>query len=125
MVDDDELVRVTLKEFLTILGLQVIEARNGREGIEKAIETEFHILIADYKMPDMTGIEMIREIQKFKRDFKILILTGYADEITKDMIEELGIVSVLQKPIDLALLEKIITQLLANPKNKNNWEGKK
>jgi CheY-like chemotaxis protein len=125
LVDDDELVRVTLKEFLTILGLQVIEARNGREGIEKAIETEFHILIADYKMPDMTGIEMIREIQKFKRDFKILILTGYADEITKDMIEELGIVSVLQKPIDLALLEKIITQLLANPKNKNNWEGKK
>ncbi|CUS98312.1 Response regulator receiver domain-containing protein [Candidatus Chrysopegis kryptomonas] len=116
---------MTLKEFLTILGLQVIEARNGREGIEKAIETEFHILIADYKMPDMTGIEMIREIQKFKRDFKILILTGYADEITKDMIEELGIVSVLQKPIDLALLEKIITQLLANPKNKNNWEGKK
>jgi len=125
LVDDDELVRITLKEFFTLLGLTVIEASNGREGIEKAINNEIHILIADYRMPDLTGVEMIKEIRKFKRDFKILILTGYADEITKDMIEELGIVSVLQKPIDLALLEKIITQLLANPKNKNNWEGKK
>ncbi len=120
LVDDDELVRVTLKEFLTILGLQVIEAKNGKEGIEKAIKSEFHILIADYKMPDMTGIEMIREIQKFKRNFKTLILTGYVDEITKDMIDELGIVAVLQKPVELSLLEKIITQLLSNSKNKNN-----
>ncbi len=125
LVDDDEIVRVTLKEFLTILGLQVIEARNGSEGIEKAIKSEFHILITDYKMPDMTGIEMIREIRKFKHDFKILILTGYANEITEDVIEELGITMVLQKPVDLSALEKIITQLLANPKNKNKRGNEK
>jgi YesN/AraC family two-component response regulator len=55
LVDDEELVRVTLKEFLTILGLEVVEASSGSEGIEKAQQVEFQILITDYKMPDMTG----------------------------------------------------------------------
>ncbi|CUS81069.1 response regulator, partial [Candidatus Kryptobacter tengchongensis] len=63
LVDDDELVRITLKEFFTLLGLTVIEASNGREGIEKAINNEIHILIADYRMPDLTGVEMIKEIR--------------------------------------------------------------
>ncbi len=125
LVDDDELVRVTLSEFLSILGLIGIQARNGSEGIEKALSNEFHILITDYKMPDMTGIEMIREIHKFKRDFKIVILTGFANEITDDVMEELGISMVLQKPVDLVILDKLITQLLADPKNKKDKEGKR
>ncbi len=118
IVDDDELVRVTLKEFLILLGLLVIEARDGVEGVEKARDNDFHILITDYKMPVMNGIEMIREIQKFKRDFKILVLTAFAGEITDDVVKELGIFTILQKPVDLGVLEKLITQLLANPKNK-------
>ncbi|CUS97306.1 two-component system, response regulator, stage 0 sporulation protein F [Candidatus Kryptobacter tengchongensis] len=118
LVDDDELVRITLKEFFTLLGLTVIEASNGREGIEKAINNEIHILIADYRMPDLTGVEMIKEIRKFKRDFKIIILTGFANEITNEVIREFGVVAVLQKPVDLGVLEKLITQLLSNPKNK-------
>jgi len=125
LVDDDELVRMTLKEFLGILGLLVIEASNGRDGIEKALNNEFHILIADYRMPDMTGIEMIREIRKFKQDFKIVMLTAFAEEITSDMIKELGIVAVLQKPVDLGVFESLITQLLADPKNKKNREEEK
>lgn len=119
LVDDDELVRITLKEFLTLLGLMVLEASNGSDGIEKAINNEFHILIADYRMPDMTGIEMIREIYKFKSDFKIIILTGFANEIGDDVIKELNIWAVLQKPVELGVLERLITQLLSNPKNKN------
>lgn len=118
LVDDDELVRITLKEFFKLLGLTVIEASNGREGIEKAINNEIHILIADYRMPDLTGVEMIKEIWKFKRDFKIIILTGFANEITNEVIREFGVVAVLQKPVDLGVLEKLITQLLSNPKNK-------
>lgn len=124
IVDDDELVRVTLKEFLTILGFSVIEASNGIEGVEKARDNDFHILITDYKMPGMNGIEMIREIYKFKRDFKIVISTAFAGEITDEVVKELGISAVLLKPVDLGVLERLITQLLANPKNKNK-EGRR
>jgi len=119
LVDDDELVRVTLKEFLTILGLEVVEAGNGSEGIKKAQQVEFQILITDYKMPDMTGIEMIREILKFKRDFKIVILSGYVGEITNEKLEGIGVTAILQKPADLGVLERIITQILADL-NKTN-----
>lgn len=118
LVDDSEIVRITLKEFLTLFGLIVIEASNGREGLEKALGTEFHILITDYKMPDMTGVEMIKEILKFKRDFKIVILTGFLNEIDSEVIKELGVVAVLEKPVALGTLEKLITQLLANLNNK-------
>jgi two-component system response regulator AtoC len=119
LVDDEELVRVTLKEFLSILGLEVVEASSGSEGIEKAQQVEFQILITDYKMPDMTGIEMIREILKFKRDFKIVILSGYVGEITNEMLEGIEVSAILQKPADLGVLERIITQILADL-NKTN-----
>jgi two-component system response regulator AtoC len=119
LVDDEELVRVTLKEFLTILGLEVVEASSGSEGIEKAQQVEFQILITDYKMPDMTGIEMIREILKFKRDFKIVILSGFVAEITNKMLEGIEVSAILQKPADLGVLERIITQILADL-NKTN-----
>jgi YesN/AraC family two-component response regulator len=119
LVDDEELVRVTLKEFLTILGLEVVEASSGSEGIEKAQQVEFQILITDYKMPDMTGIEMIREILKFKRDFKIVILSGFVAEITNEMLEGIEVSAILQKPADLGVLERIITQILADL-NKTN-----
>jgi YesN/AraC family two-component response regulator len=120
LVDDEELVRVTLKEFLTILGLEVVEASSGSEGIEKVQQVEFQILITDYKMPDMTGIEMIREILKFKRDFKIVILSGFVAEITNEMLEGIEVSAILQKPADLGVLERIITQILADL-NKNKW----
>jgi CheY-like chemotaxis protein len=116
VVDDDELVRVTLKEFLTILGLLVIEAGDGVEGIEKAREYDFQILITDYKMPGVNGIEMIKRIHEFKRDFKILVMTAFAEEITNEVVKDLGISAVLQKPVDLGVLERLITQLLLNPK---------
>jgi YesN/AraC family two-component response regulator len=119
LVDDEELVRVTLKEFLTILGLEVVEASSGSEGIEKAQQVEFQILITDYKMPDMTGIEMMREILKFKRDFKIVILSGFVAEITNKMLEGIEVSAILQKPADLGVLERIITQILADL-NKTN-----
>ncbi len=119
LVDDDELVRVTLKEFLTILGIEVIEASNGAEGIKKAQQVEFQILITDYKMPDMTGIEMIREILKFKYDFKIVIISGFVGEITDETLKEIDVSAILQKPVDLGVLEKIITQILADL-NKTN-----
>jgi YesN/AraC family two-component response regulator len=119
LVDDEELVRVTLKEFLTILGLEVVEASSGSEGIEKVQGVEFQILITDYKMPDMTGIEMIREILKFKRDFKIVILSGFVAEITNEMLEGIEVSAILQKPADLGVLERIITQILADL-NKTN-----
>jgi two-component system response regulator AtoC len=122
LVDDEELVRVTLKEFLTILGLEVVEASSGSEGIEKAQQVEFQILITDYKMPDMTGIEMIREILKFKRDFKIVILSGFVAEITNEMLEGIEVSAILQKPADLGVLERIITQILADL-NKTKTNG--
>jgi len=125
LVDDNEIVRITLKEFLTLLGLVVIEASNGKEGLEKALSSEFHILITDYKMPDMTGIEMLEEILKFKQNFKVVILTGFANEIDSEVIKKLGVVAVLEKPVALGVLEKLITQLLANSNhnNHNNKEG--
>jgi DNA-binding NarL/FixJ family response regulator len=119
LIDDEELVRVTLKEFLTILGLEVVEASSGSEGIEKVQQVEFQILITDYKMPDMTGIEMIREILKFKRDFKIVILSGFVAEITNKMLEGIEVSAILQKSADLGVLERIITQILADL-NKTN-----
>ena len=66
-----------------------------------------------------------QEILKFKQNFKVVILTGFANEIDNEVIKKLGVVAVLEKPVALGVLEKLITQLLANSNhnNHNNKEG--
>jgi DNA-binding NtrC family response regulator len=117
LVDDNELFRIAIKEFLTLLGLNVVEAENGATGLKKAHEFDFKILITDYKMPDMTGIEMIRKMKEFKTSFKTIIITGYSSEISDVDRKELGITAVIQKPVQLDTLEKLVTRLLSENNN--------
>ena len=82
IVDDEPVIRRGLRETIEwdALGLEVAgEAADGKEALKLIREIRPEILITDIRMPEMDGIELIREIKKLDLNIKITILSGYSD----------------------------------------------
>jgi two-component system response regulator NreC len=82
LVDDHEVVRTGLRTFLeTQSGLKVLaEASNGKEAIERAVETHPAIILMDITMPGMDGLEATRQLKKTCPDSQVLALTVHDDK---------------------------------------------
>ncbi len=106
VVDDDRVMRSLLKALLVRVGHECIEAENGRQGLELALSRQPHLMIVDWLMPEMNGVELIRALRKteFGRGVYILILTGLDQE--ESLIEALdaGADDFLNKPLKAKVL---------------------
>jgi signal transduction histidine kinase len=79
LVDDDDAVRKGMAATLGGLGYRVLEAADARNALRRLGEEEVDILVTDYAMPGMTGVELIGRAREKRRDLRGLLITGYAD----------------------------------------------
>ena len=103
IVDDEPVIRRGLRETIEWdrLGLEVAgEAADGAEALKLIRETRPEILITDIRMPEMDGLELIREVRKADFNVKITILSGYSDYDYLKAAIRLGVDNYLLKPID-------------------------
>ena len=101
LAEDDESVRMLIKEVLERSGYEVIEAIDGEDAVRKFMENEekIQIFLTDVVMPKKNGKEVYEEIIKTKPDIKALFISGYAsDVIHKQGIIEEGI-NFISKPV--------------------------
>ncbi len=99
IVDDSALVRKQLSEMIGTLGFDIELAKNGQEAVDKAIETQYHVITMDINMPIMDGIEAVKQIMKAKPT-PILMISSLTTEdatITMDALD-LGAVDYIAKP---------------------------
>jgi ATP-dependent Lon protease len=102
-VDDHEVLARLSCEILEMQGYRAVSAYSGADALRKFDEEEFDILVTDYRMDGMNGLELARKVHEKHPDIPVIIVTGYGPvEGGKD------VVACLQKE-DLfpALLEKI------------------
>ena len=105
LVDDDEDLRFITKLILERNGFIIIEASDGEEAL-KLYSYEISLVITDFKMPIMNGLELLIEIKKNNPDAKVVLISGYTDlEIPSD-------VKFLSKPVSRADMLRVINQLL-------------
>lgn len=114
-VEDDEGIGKLLQNFLNRDVKNLYFAKDGKEGLELFKKQDLDIIITDIQMPNMNGLEMIKEIKKIDRDIPIIITTAYNDNTFLFEAIELGVRYYLIKPIDL---EKLLDILLENVKLK-------
>lgn len=103
IVDDEPVIRRGLRETIEWdgLGLEVAgEAADGIEALKLIREIRPEILITDIRMPDMDGLQLIREVRKLDLNIKITILSGYSDYDYLKAAIRLGVDNYLLKPID-------------------------
>jgi signal transduction histidine kinase/ActR/RegA family two-component response regulator len=111
VVEDDPGVRRYMVECLEGLGHTVTEASDGQEGLERLTLQTPSLLILDYAMPGMNGVEVIEAARAIAPDLPILMATGYAD--MRAVSRVIGADQVLRKPFQVADLEKAILQVLS------------
>jgi two-component system chemotaxis response regulator CheY len=114
IVDDSDVIRTELRNFLVKEAYEVIEGTSGTEGHQLALEKgPFDLVITDYNMPGMNGIEMchqIRQDPRFAKTPMIVLTTESSTEIRKKG-QEVGIRAWLIKPIDTEAMKKILNKL--------------
>lgn len=81
LVEDDQSIRQLYTDALTISGLEVISAGNGKEGIELALEHHPNLILADLMMPQMNGIEMMEKIRldNWGKTARVIFLTNFSE----------------------------------------------
>ncbi|MEI8350637.1 MAG: response regulator [Candidatus Omnitrophota bacterium] len=78
IIDDEKELSDVLKKYLELKGYSVNATYNGKDGIAQAKKDGFNIIIADIRLPDINGIEVIKTIEKLDAQARFLIITGYS-----------------------------------------------
>lgn len=103
VIDDEPLVRKTVRITLERAGHAVVEAENGTAGIRECEKQDFDLVICDILMPEKEGIETIRELRARHPGLKILAVSGGGRISNIGFLEfatELGASDSLSKPFD-------------------------
>jgi CheY-like chemotaxis protein len=101
VVDDDDLVRATVRQMLEGAGHQVLEARNGQEALVSIRKNTVDLVVTDIIMPDMEGIATIRELRSHDPNLKIIAMSGGDRQARVDYLDlakKLGAHQTLSKP---------------------------
>lgn len=83
-VEDDQGFRIPITGVLKNEGYHVEIAEDGIEALEKYQDNNFDLVITDYKMPGMNGLELIKRIREVNSEQKIILMTGSPEEMSKD-----------------------------------------
>ena len=112
IIDDDALNRQILKEALKSEGFTMIEAEDGESGIQIVLSQFPDIVITDYLMPGMNGLDVLSEILKINRNLPVIILTGHGDVGLTIKSIQMGAYDFLEKPVKPALLKSVVNDAL-------------
>jgi DNA-binding NtrC family response regulator len=101
IADDDEQIRNLLVDFFQTLGYDAVMATNGAEALENLSRMDIDCIISDLIMPDMDGIELLKQIRLQRKSIPFIIITGYptVDSAIEAMKE--GACDYVSKPLKL------------------------
>ena len=115
IVDDDNPLRERLARAMEKKGFEVTQAESVKKGISQAKNAPPAFAIVDLRLNDGNGLEVIKEIQKFKKDSRVVMLTGYGNIPTAVAAVKAGAIDYIPKPADA---DDIESALLASPESK-------
>jgi heterodisulfide reductase subunit A len=114
VVDDELVVRDSLKEWLEDEGFQVDMAESGTEALEKLAKDNFSLILLDIKMPGMDGVEVLKRSKEIHPELPVVMMTAYATVETAVEAMKFGALDYLMKPFDPDSLVPLIVQLYQN-----------
>ncbi|HSI09052.1 MAG: response regulator [Rariglobus sp.] len=118
LIDDDEPFRSVLKVSLQQMGHDVIDARDGCEGVALYTGGGFDIVVTDLIMPDKEGIETIMDLRKLNPAVKIIAMSGGGRVTSVDYLQiarQVGAKRILAKPFLYEDIKVAIEQLMESP----------
>jgi DNA-binding NtrC family response regulator len=113
-VDDEAILSSLWFRRLSSLGYEVVVKCDAPEALAEfgAAPKRFDLVITDQTMPHITGLELAARILRICPDVPIILMTGYSDTVTPEMVREKGVKEFVMKPIMAADFSQIIRRVL-------------
>ncbi|MEM1393865.1 MAG: response regulator [Cyanobacteria bacterium P01_H01_bin.150] len=122
VIDDTTVVRVKVREMLPPGNFQVLEAKDGLEGLKLIKKEKFSLIMLDFLLPKMSGWEVFQEIQAQPdlRKTPLVVMSGRKEEVTEKISEPFEHFEFLNKPFDQKQLISSIKAAMAKAKQPRN-----
>jgi DNA-binding response OmpR family regulator len=113
VVDDEKNIRLTIAQSLEKLDVEVDNAINGEEALQKIQQDDYRLVLLDLKLPGLDGIEVLRKLRGFNKDLKVLIITAHGTIENAVEAMKLGAVDFIQKPFTPDEVRGFVAKALA------------
>jgi two-component system response regulator FixJ len=113
VIDDDDAVRQSLEFLLKTAGISVRGFESARAFLDVMPQVRSGCVITDVRMPDITGIELLRRIKEVNPELPVIVITGHGDISLAVEAMKIGAVDFLEKPFDDDLLLAAVRSALS------------
>lgn len=114
LVDDDGLIRESLSMAFTGRGCDITTVESAEEGIEALRKDHYDIIVSDFKLPGMNGMEFFKATGNSRADSVNVLISGNVQEDELEGKEALGIDEFLEKPFTVMSLAAMLTRVIDN-----------
>ena len=122
IIDDEKSQRDILTGYLKKKGFKIFAASSGEEGIKIADQNLIDIILSDYKMSGMTGLEVLKEVKKINPQISFAIITAYGTVENAVQAMRLGADDYISKPVDLDELDILLDKIIEHKNLKSENE---
>ncbi|MGD9032131.1 MAG: response regulator, partial [Desulfobacteraceae bacterium] len=112
ILDDEENIRKYLGQSLAKDGFEIYTAQYGKEGLNLLVQKHIDVVLLDLNLPDMSGLEILREIRRVDVQSVVIIITAYGDISSAVEAIKLGAYDYLTKPFDAEDIKIVINKAL-------------
>ncbi len=124
VVDDEDVIRQMVGRVLKYMGINSESAENGFQALEKLKEGRFDIIIADIRMPNMDGMELLKIAGKEYPDIDVIIMTAHAVKYSFIDVVEAGATDFINKPFSVEEMKAKMERVLRERRTVGELAGK-
>jgi len=97
-IDDEKIVLDSVEKILSAEGFEVDRSQDSREGLDRALNRDYDLVLCDIRMPEIGGMRVLRDIKRAKPALPVIIFTGYATVQSAVSAMKLGATDYIEKP---------------------------
>jgi DNA-binding NtrC family response regulator len=112
LIDDDEWIRDSLSIFFEGEGCHITALQTAEEGIEEVKRKHYDIIISDYRLPGMDGLEFFKRIRNDHPDTLNVLITAFGNKTLMKEANRLGIRDFIEKPFSTRTIEESLSGLI-------------
>ncbi len=114
VIDDDRIIRELLRNILSKKGYKTYMAEDGPSGLQAAHKGDIDLILLDWMMPGMNGLEVLKRLKKGNKtkNIPVIMLTGKDSRCDVDQAASLGVVDYIVKPFNLSIIAQTIEEKL-------------
>ncbi|ALX49869.1 response regulator [Lentibacillus amyloliquefaciens] len=112
VVDDQPAIRMLLQEVLKGEGYEVALAETGKEALDKVYAGSYDLLILDYKLPVVDGVQVLRQLENDQVPLPAIVMSGLAEEVRTESLQFNLVKEVFAKPFNIQEISGFVQKVI-------------